>query len=98
MLYVKAKSSMRNRDGSTMAVNRSENSVAGQAGNSPQPPETSRNPADLPPAAQRALKEAEERRRAQGDPVPPAKEIGGRGGLDPCRYGDWEIDGRAVDF
>ena len=28
----------------------------------------------------------------------PAKEIGGRGGPDPTRYGDWEIDGRCVDF
>ena len=28
----------------------------------------------------------------------PAKEIGGRGGLDPTRYGDWEKGGRAVDF
>lgn len=25
-------------------------------------------------------------------------EIGGRDGLDPTRYGDWEIKGRAVDF
>ncbi|MDB5589974.1 DUF1674 domain-containing protein, partial [Enterovirga sp.] len=23
---------------------------------------------------------------------------GGRGGLDPVRYADWEIGGRAVDF
>ncbi len=28
----------------------------------------------------------------------PAKEIGGRGGLDPTRYGDWEKNGRAIDF
>ena len=25
-------------------------------------------------------------------------EVGGRGGLDPVRYGDWEIGGRCVDF
>ena len=25
-------------------------------------------------------------------------EIGGRGGLDPSRYGDWEKDGRCIDF
>lgn len=25
-------------------------------------------------------------------------EVGGRGGLDPTRYGDWEINGRCVDF
>ena len=53
---------------------------------------------DLPPAAQRALKEAEERRKALDDSAAPVKEIGGRGGKDPSRYGDWEIDGRAVDF
>jgi hypothetical protein len=26
------------------------------------------------------------------------EEIGGRGGLDPTRYGDWEKNGRCVDF
>jgi hypothetical protein len=28
----------------------------------------------------------------------PSREIGGRGGLDPTRYGDWEKDGRCIDF
>lgn len=27
-----------------------------------------------------------------------AKEIGGRPGLDPTRYGDWEKNGRCIDF
>lgn len=27
-----------------------------------------------------------------------ATEIGGRGGPDPTRFGDWEINGRCVDF
>lgn len=54
---------------------------------------------DLPPAARRALAEAAARRgeidaRARAC----ADERGGRGGLDPVRYDDWEIDGRAVDF
>jgi len=26
------------------------------------------------------------------------KEVGGRGGLDPTRYGDWEKSGRCIDF
>jgi hypothetical protein len=26
------------------------------------------------------------------------REIGGRPGPDPTRYGDWEIDGRCIDF
>ncbi|MBB4186700.1 DUF1674 domain-containing protein [Sinorhizobium terangae] len=51
----------------------------------------------LPPAALRALKEAEERRRAAEPQVMPT-ELGGRGGLDPARFGDWEIKGRAIDF
>lgn len=51
----------------------------------------------LSAAAQRALAEAEARRKAQaGDAMPP--EVGGRGGADPARYGDWEINGRAIDF
>lgn len=31
-------------------------------------------------------------------PPAPAKEIGGRGGPDPTRYGDWEKNGRCIDF
>ena len=51
----------------------------------------------LPPAAVRALEEAEARRAAEkAVPLPP--EVGGRGGLDPARFGDWEINGRAIDF
>ncbi|QXQ06694.1 DUF1674 domain-containing protein [Sphingosinicellaceae bacterium] len=30
--------------------------------------------------------------------LPPDPEVGGRGGLDPVRYGDWEKGGIAVDF
>ena len=30
--------------------------------------------------------------------APGAKEIGGREGLDPTRYGDWEKNGRCIDF
>ncbi|MEM7190662.1 MAG: DUF1674 domain-containing protein [Pseudomonadota bacterium] len=52
---------------------------------------------DLPPAAQRALAEAEERRRKE-KPVEMPKELGGRGGAEPTRYGDWEKDGIAHDF
>jgi hypothetical protein len=51
----------------------------------------------LPAAARRALREAEERRRAAASPRPPL-EIGGRGGQDPARYGDWEVKGLASDF
>jgi hypothetical protein len=50
----------------------------------------------LPPAAQRALAEAAAR-RANLRPERP-REIDGRGGEDPIRYGDWEVKGLAVDF
>ena len=31
-------------------------------------------------------------------PAERPREIGGRGGLDPTRYGDWEKAGRCIDF
>lgn len=47
--------------------------------------------------------------QGQSDPVPPVEEksvpelvapaeIGGRDGPDPTRYGDWEKNGRCIDF
>lgn len=60
------------------------------------------NPApqrELPPAAQRALAEAQIRRaEAMAREAKAPREIGGRGGNDPVRYGDWEIKGMACDF
>ena len=44
---------------------------------------------ELPPAALRALAEAEERRKNAG---------GRREGLEAVRYGDWEKRGIAIDF
>ncbi len=59
--------------------------------------DTSKKPAgnEAPAAA-----EADQSEAPQSKP-PEAlreKEIGGRGGLDPTRYGDWEKDGRCIDF
>jgi hypothetical protein len=57
--------------------------------------------AALPEHARRALKEAEERRRLadlRTAANPPPKEVGGRTGPDPTRYGDWEKNGIASDF
>ncbi len=53
-----------------------------------------------PPAAERALAEAAARRaaRQKDGAAEPPKEIQGRGGLDPTRYGDWEVNGAASDF
>ena len=55
--------------------------------------------ARLTPAARRALAEAEARRKLIDEKIAAAsKEEGGRGGLDPARYGDWEIKGLTSDF
>lgn len=56
-------------------------------------------PRPLSAAAQRALAEAAARReryQAVEASLPPEK--GGRGGLEPGRYGDWEVKGIASDF
>lgn len=52
----------------------------------------------LPLAAQRALAEAAERRRAAESRAPLPPEFGGRDGPEPVRYGDYEKNGIAVDF
>ena len=70
------------------------------------PAETPANPEQmvqrpLSEAAKRALAEAEERRTARAQSAAtlgPKKEINGRGGPDPVRYGDWEVKGLTSDF
>lgn len=53
----------------------------------------------LVPAARRALEEAGKRRKAYAEEAARMpKELGGRGGHDPARYGDWEVKGLASDF
>ena len=53
----------------------------------------------LTPEAQRALDEAAARRAEQARQKAQApQEQGGRGGLEPTRYGDWEKDGLTSDF
>ena len=50
-------------------------------------------------AAQRALAEADARRaEAERSRKALPKELGGRAGPDPARYGDWEVKGIASDF
>ena len=52
---------------------------------------------NLSPEAQRALAEADARRKnAKSAELPP--ELGGRDGPEPVRYGDWEKKGIAIDF
>ena len=53
----------------------------------------------LSETARRALAEAEARRAAYEAQVASLpKELGGRGGKEPGRYGDWEVKGIATDF
>ena len=52
---------------------------------------------ELPPEALRALAEAEKRRLERKEVNLP-KELGGRGGVEPIRFGDWEKKGIAIDF
>lgn len=48
-------------------------------------------------AAQRALKEAQDRRQLEKH-TPKPKEINGRQGPEPTRFGDWEKQGIISDF
>ncbi len=62
-------------------------------------PDVTASKKPLPAAARRALAEAAARRGeidAAAAALPP--ETAGRGGLDPVRYGDWEIKGLTADF
>jgi hypothetical protein len=60
---------------------------------------TSATERTLSPAAQRALAEAEARRKAAANKtnVSP-KEVQGPKGPEPTRFGDWENKGIATDF
>jgi hypothetical protein len=41
----------------------------------------------------------EKQEREDSTPEPsPTKEVGGRKGPEPTRYGDWEKNGRCIDF
>jgi hypothetical protein len=64
---------------------------------SDQPPVPDRK--QLTPAAQRALAEAEARRKAAAaEAEARPKELKGPKGPEPTRYGDWETKGIASDF
>ena len=71
--------------------------------NSQQKPAKKTERGKLPDAAKRALAEAEERRGSKqndqkSEGLKKVREINGRKGLEPTRYGDWEKKGIAVDF
>ena len=67
----------------------------------PEEPVLSAPPRPLTEAARRALAEAEARRAAldaHAAEIAARREKDGRGGLEPVRYGDWEVKGLASDF
>lgn len=55
----------------------------------PKSPETARREGDAEPHA------AKENAKSTRDE---SREIGGRKGPDPTRFGDWEKNGRCIDF
>lgn len=59
-------------------------SIIGQSAPEPEPAKAPSPTADDAP-------------KAGSDPAP-ATEIGGRDGPEPTRYGDWEKNGRCIDF
>ena len=56
---------------------------------------TATDPKTGPKSTGKAEEEGREDTRPDPDTV---REIGGRKGPDPTRYGDWEKDGRCIDF
>ena len=55
------------------------------------------NKKTLTPEARRALEEAEARRQLQPEVKLP-REVNGRQGPEPTRFGDWESKGLTSDF
>jgi len=50
------------------------------------------------PASAAEVVIADHNPNAEADESVEPKEIGGRSGPDPTRYGDWESKGRCIDF
>ncbi|MDD3764219.1 MAG: DUF1674 domain-containing protein [Nevskiales bacterium] len=65
-------------------------------------PEQPAKAGDVVPLSRLLEQSDKQAQSAQQAPVPattPVREIGGRSdGLDPTRYGDWEKNGRCIDF
>lgn len=53
---------------------------------------------DSDPKKSDATKTGPEGDKPDGTEAGPVEETGGRKGLDPTRFGDWEKDGRCIDF
>ena len=47
---------------------------------------------------EQARQEPETEQSKKPDPETKVREVGGPKGLEPTRYGDWEKNGRCIDF
>ena len=56
-----------------------------------------KNKPELPNSKQESVQESKQDDTAT-EPSERPREIGGRKGPDPTRYGDWEKGGRCIDF
>jgi hypothetical protein len=53
----------------------------------------------VPHSSEKAIPMPEsESEKTWPEPDQAIPEVGGRGGLEPTRYGDWEKNGRCIDF
>ncbi|WP_078756777.1 DUF1674 domain-containing protein [Novilysobacter spongiicola] len=50
------------------------------------------------PSEEKAAPASDSQGPALAPQPPPTEEHGGRDGPDPTRYGDWEKNGRCIDF
>lgn len=50
-----------------------------------------------PPCGQNPPPPSGREEASEADNAPPP-EVGGRGGAEPTRYGDWEVNGICTDF
>ena len=57
-----------------------------------------KSPKATEPTTQKNVDETKKHETAKTPASSLKKEIGGRGGPEPTRYGDWEKDGKCVDF
>lgn len=63
------------------------------------PPDAPATPAADAPLERAAVEPAASKPGgAQGEAAVLPPEVGGREGLEPTRYGDWEKNGRCIDF
>jgi hypothetical protein len=59
---------------------------------------TSDTKSDEPTPAEPLPPVAEAARTAEAARATHVRELGGRSGPEPTRYGDWEMNGRCIDF